>query len=46
MLRAVSSSRLQSTSAEASIAQFIEDMYNTKRLHFGPGYAPPIEFEV
>ena len=32
--------------AKANIAQFIEDMYNTKRLHFSPGHAPPNEFEV
>ncbi len=31
--------------AEANIAQFIEDVYNTKRLHSSLGYVPPIEFE-
>lgn len=31
--------------AEASIKQFIEDVYNTKRLHSSIGYKPPEEFE-
>jgi len=31
--------------AQANIAQFIEDVYNTKRLHSSLGYVPPIEFE-
>jgi putative transposase len=31
--------------AEANIAHFIEDVYNTKRLHSSLGYLPPIEFE-
>ena len=31
--------------AEANIAQFIEDVYNIKRLHSSLGYVPPIEFE-
>jgi putative transposase len=31
--------------AEDNIRQFIEDVYNTKRLHSSLGYLPPIEFE-
>jgi len=31
--------------ARASIAQFIEEVYNQKRLHSSLGYRPPIEFE-
>src|SRR6266704_5412237 len=32
--------------AETNIGQFIEDVYNTKRLHSSLGYVPPEEFEL
>lgn len=34
------------TEAEANLVQFIEAVYNTKRLHPSLGYLPPIEFEA
>jgi transposase InsO family protein len=33
------------TEARASIAQFIDQVYNRNRLHSALGYRPPVEFE-
>lgn len=32
--------------AEADIGRFVEDLYNTKRLHSSLGYLPPAELEA
>jgi putative transposase len=32
--------------AADNIGEFIERIYNTKRLHSGIGYLPPMEFEA
>lgn len=32
--------------AQTNIRQFVEDVYNLKRLHSSLGYLPPVEFEA